>query len=84
MVEDQDALGIAVAVGYMVLWMVEVHMQDLEVLEDPQASPTGAPDVDVTVGDEDDKGMAAAVDDHMVAPVEALPKTSKYFYFQLT
>ena len=77
MVEDRDALGIAVAVDHMVLWMVPVHMQDLVVLADPQAAPMEAPDVDVTLGDEDDTGMAAVVDGHMAALAEVLPKTSK-------
>jgi hypothetical protein len=76
-VEDRDALGIAVAVDHMVLWMVPVHMQDLVVLADPQAAPMEAPDVDVTLGDEDDTGMAAVVDGHMAALAEVLPKTSK-------
>ena len=77
MVEDRDALGIAVAVDHMVLWMVEVHMQDLVVPADPRASPMEAPDADVTLGDEDDKGMAAAVDGHMAALAGVLPKISK-------
>ena len=63
---------------------MEDHSLDPVVLVDHQVSPMEDPGAVVTVGDEDDKGMAAAVDDHMVAPVEALPKTSKYFYCQLT
>jgi hypothetical protein len=72
-VEDRDALGIAVAVDHMELWMVQVHMQDLVVLADPQAAPMEAPGVDVTLGDEDDTGMAAVVDGHMAALAEVLP-----------
>ena len=56
---------------------MEDHSLDPVVLVDHQVSPMEDPGAVVTVGDEDDKGMAAAVDAHKAAPAEVRPKISK-------
>ena len=77
MVGDQDVLDIAAAAECTALRQVVVHNSDLVVLADLQEFQREVPDADGTFGDEDDKGMAAVVGDHMVVLSEVLPNIPK-------
>ena len=74
MPEDQGVQDIVGAVGHMALHLTEVRNLDLVDLEDHLAYQMEALDADVTFGDEEDKGMAAAVDDRKAALSEVLPE----------
>ena len=72
--EDQGVQDIVGAVGHMALHLREVRNLDLVDLEDHLAYQMEVLDADVTFGDEEDKGMAAAVDDRKAALSEVLPE----------
>ena len=62
MAEDQDVQDIEGAVDHMVPRLTEVRNLDLVDLEDHLAYQMEVLVADVTFGDEEDKGMAAAVE----------------------
>ena len=86
MAEDQDVQDIEGAVDHMVPRLTEVRNLDLEDLEDHLAYQMEVLVADVTFGDEEDKGMAAAVDDlrkealSEVLPIKNKPKIITPFF----
>ena len=77
MAENQDVLDIEGAADHMVLHLLEVRNLDQVEVEDLLANQKEVLDVVVTFDDEDDKGMAAVVDDRKEVLSEVLPRNKK-------
>ena len=81
MAENQDVLDIEGAADHMVLHLMEVHNLDQVEVEDLLVNQMEVLDVVVTFDDEDDKGMAAVVDDRKEVLSEVLPRNQNQYIF---
>ena len=79
--ENQDVLDIEGAADHMVLHLMEVHNLDQVEVEDLLAKQKEVLDVAVIFDDEDDKGMAAVVDDRKEVLSEVLPRNKSQYIF---
>ena len=77
MAEHQDVLDIEDVADHMVLHLMVVHNLDQVEVEDLLENQKEVLDVVVTFDDEDDKGMAAVVDDRKEVLSEVLPRNKR-------